>query len=183
MDAFISILMAVAVGAWVWAAGNHFQSEKLPPGAKLIGIVVLAGAVFMTYLIFARRQPVAVQGIGAILILASLGLFALAIRETRMRGLLVAFAEGLPEALVTTGPYRYVRHPFYSSYMLAWIGMTMATASLLAVPVLVAMCVLYWRAARDEEEKFASTPHATRYRDYFDRTGRFFPKLFSNQST
>lgn len=79
--------------------------------------------------------------------------------------------------LVTSGPYRFVRHPFYVSALLLIIGTTLLTTN--AVVGLAGMstfCLLALRCRCEEAmliERFGED-----YRDYMARTGRFFPRLW-----
>ena len=78
--------------------------------------------------------------------------------------------------LVTRGPYRWVRHPFYDSAAM-WvtgIGMLAANWFILATGVF-AIGVLVVRT-RIEEEKLLAR-FGDPYRAYVARTGRFLPKL------
>jgi protein-S-isoprenylcysteine O-methyltransferase Ste14 len=100
-------------------------------------------------------------------------------RASREGALHFAFDVENPVSLVTAGPYRYVRHPFYTSYLIFWTGLALGTWSLWAVPVLVLMAVLYTVAARGEEGKFANSPMAAEYAAYRTRTGMFWPRLRS----
>jgi len=79
-------------------------------------------------------------------------------------------------ALVTQGPFQFVRHPIY----LGQIVMLMGVAALLPTPISFAVlgihtvfCVI---KAADEEDHLR-TVLGDEYRDYLSRTGRFFPKL------
>jgi protein-S-isoprenylcysteine O-methyltransferase Ste14 len=87
-----------------------------------------------------------------------------------------AFIRVSPSSLTTAGPYRMVRHPIYSAYLLAWC----AGAAIVAQPLLllgvVYMGLFYTIAARREERWFLASPLASRYREYKQRTGMFFPK-------
>lgn len=79
-------------------------------------------------------------------------------------------------ALVTTGAYRYVRHPLYGSLLLlAWgiflKDVTAATATL----VVLATAALLATAGAEERENLARFGPA--YRDYMARTRRFIPFL------
>lgn len=77
--------------------------------------------------------------------------------------------------LVTTGPYRRVRHPFYVAAALAVAGVSLAAASWsLALAGGLVVILLVVRTAREEEllaERFGDE-----YCDYAGRTGRFFPR-------
>jgi protein-S-isoprenylcysteine O-methyltransferase Ste14 len=93
------------------------------------------------------------------------------------RPLTIAFADDVPMHVVRSGPYRVVRHPFYTSYMLAYLAGLIATASPLLIPVIVCMGTLYTRAASGEEAKFAASALRDEYAVYRHRTGRFTPRL------
>ncbi|OFW30345.1 MAG: hypothetical protein A3H97_19985 [Acidobacteria bacterium RIFCSPLOWO2_02_FULL_65_29] len=78
--------------------------------------------------------------------------------------------------LVTNGPYRFVRHPFYDSVGL-WIGACAVAASnwfVLAGGAAV-FTLLVLRTAAEEERLVARFGEA--YRTYMDQTGRFLPRL------
>jgi hypothetical protein len=78
--------------------------------------------------------------------------------------------------MVTTGPYAWVRHPFYTSVALAIVANSLATANwfvfttgCLAVTLLVMRC-------RTEEENLIER-FGDEYRAYARRTGRFVPRF------
>jgi protein-S-isoprenylcysteine O-methyltransferase Ste14 len=78
--------------------------------------------------------------------------------------------------MITTGPYRWVRHPFYSSAALAIVANSLATANwfvfttgCLAVTLLVIRC--------RTEEKNLIARFGDEYRAYARRTGRFVPRF------
>lgn len=77
--------------------------------------------------------------------------------------------------LVTTGPYRWVRHPFYGAGGILFVGVTLVTACWLpAVTGMAALALLVVRTTTEEEllaERFGDE-----YRGYASRTGRFFPR-------
>ncbi len=78
--------------------------------------------------------------------------------------------------LVTTGPYRWVRHPFYTSCALAFLANALATANwVIFVTSFLAFALMVVRTAKEEENLVARFGDA--YRDYMARTGRFFPRL------
>lgn len=78
--------------------------------------------------------------------------------------------------LVTRGPYRWVRHPFYVTAALLMASVTLLTANwLIGVNSLAVLSLLAIRTPKEEQllvERFGQD-----YRDYMARTGRFFPRL------
>jgi protein-S-isoprenylcysteine O-methyltransferase Ste14 len=80
--------------------------------------------------------------------------------------------------LVTSGPYRYVRHPVYASFTAIAAGTSLVFRSYLLVGVAVGWVAasMWWVAA---EEKLLASPQGfgDDYRDYTKRTGRFLPRL------
>ena len=79
--------------------------------------------------------------------------------------------------LVTSGPYRWVRHPLYTvgSSMFVAFGM-MADNWFIALLGNLAFIGMAIRTPKEEAnliEKFGDE-----YREYMKRTGRFFPKLY-----
>jgi protein-S-isoprenylcysteine O-methyltransferase Ste14 len=90
---------------------------------------------------------------------------------------LTAFSDDTPQFLLRHGPYRYVRHPFYASYLLFWVGTAVTTAGWLPWLVPFGMLLLYARAATGEEQKFARSDLAQAYETYRQNTGMFLPRL------
>jgi protein-S-isoprenylcysteine O-methyltransferase Ste14 len=78
--------------------------------------------------------------------------------------------------LVTTGPYRWVRHPFYVSFALGVLANSLVAANwFFLLCGTIAFLVLAVRT-RIEEAKLIER-FGDDYRDYMKRTGRFFPRL------
>ncbi len=78
--------------------------------------------------------------------------------------------------LVTTGPYQWVRHPFYVATALAAIAISLVTANwFLALTGGLAVALLVVRT-RTEEKKLIDR-FSDEYRAYMDRTGRFLPRM------
>jgi protein-S-isoprenylcysteine O-methyltransferase Ste14 len=78
--------------------------------------------------------------------------------------------------LVTHGPYRWIRNPFYDLLFLWGLSLSLLTANwLIALLGLSAFTMLVHRT-RIEEEKLIER-FGAEYRAYMARTGRFFPHL------
>jgi protein-S-isoprenylcysteine O-methyltransferase Ste14 len=77
--------------------------------------------------------------------------------------------------LVTHGPYRWVRHPFYDAVALAVAGNALAAANwFLGLTGVLTLALLVART-RIEEEKLVAR-FGDRYRDYMNEIGRFIPR-------
>ena len=78
--------------------------------------------------------------------------------------------------LVTTGPYRWVRHPLYSSAALAIVGNSLVAANwFIFVAGCLAFLLLVIRTRKEEQNLTAR--FGDDYRNYIQRTGRFVPRL------
>jgi protein-S-isoprenylcysteine O-methyltransferase Ste14 len=78
--------------------------------------------------------------------------------------------------LVTTGPYRWVRHPFYVCALLLVVAASLITANaffLITGGLVVLLLVFRTRI----EERNLVDRFGEDYRKYMERTGRFFPRL------
>jgi protein-S-isoprenylcysteine O-methyltransferase Ste14 len=76
--------------------------------------------------------------------------------------------------LVTRGPYRWVRHPFYDCAALLILGISLTAANwfmLFCGTLTLALLVIRTRT----EEANLVARFGDGYRDYMERTGRFFP--------
>ena len=107
----------------------------------------------------------------------SLYFFWWAVSANASRPLSCMYSTDAPQHLLTSGPYVHVRHPFYSSYMLAWMAASFATGSCLLWISALVMFWFYHGAACIEEDKFARSDLANEYAAYRETTGMFFPKL------
>ena len=79
--------------------------------------------------------------------------------------------------LVTRGPYRWVRHPFYLAAAVAFVANSLVTANwFLALTGGITFGLLVLRT-RIEEDKLIER-FGEDYKEYMKRTGRFLPRLF-----
>lgn len=80
--------------------------------------------------------------------------------------------------LMSSGPYRYVRHPVYGSFTAIAVGLSLVFRSYLlaGVAVVWVMATVWWVAA---EEALLASPEGLgdAYFSYTEGTGRFLPRL------
>jgi protein-S-isoprenylcysteine O-methyltransferase Ste14 len=119
---------------------------------------------------------VALQGVG--LGLWATGMIVL-VWAARILGRYIE-VDGVTEdhELVVSGPYRYVRHPVYSSFttITAGLGLVFRSYLLAAVAAVWLAAAMWWAVA---EETLLASPDGLgdAYRTYSERTGRFLPRL------
>jgi len=88
-----------------------------------------------------------------------------------------AFVPVAPASFTRSGPYRLIRHPIYSAYLLAWLAGAMVAGKAWLLVTVVWMWLIYNRAARQEEQSFLDSTFRPQYQEYRKGTGRFVPKL------
>ena len=125
------------------------------------------------------------QLISWILLFASLMPVGFGVHSLRTRGKPIEQREGddsllafeKTTSLVTTGIYKYVRHPLYSSLLfLAW-GIFFKFPSLVGF-ALIAVTTAFLFATAKADEKECIQFFGTQYAEYMKHTKMFIPKVF-----
>ncbi|MBY0494773.1 MAG: isoprenylcysteine carboxylmethyltransferase family protein [Cyanobacteria bacterium] len=177
----IHLLLAGAAAAAVtfFAVGLTLYFERSPRprwvitahySSMVLALLQVAGVFFLP----PRSDPFVAAGI--VMYTVAILLFLSAIEAARRTRLQRSFIDHpLPDRLITDGPYRWVRHPFGTGYLLgalaAPVGIDDLRMVLLALP-LVAMTVY---AAVREERVWLASGRGEDYRAYRRRTGMFVP--------
>jgi protein-S-isoprenylcysteine O-methyltransferase Ste14 len=82
-----------------------------------------------------------------------------------------------PKHIVTYGAYRWIRHPFYASFILALLGGFIFCPHWGTLYTLLhGIIVLNLTAAR-EEKRLSASEFGDEYQQYILRTGRFWPRF------
>ncbi|GLZ50023.1 hypothetical protein Acsp06_62080 [Actinomycetospora sp. NBRC 106375] len=170
MESFRPEVIADDVGA----PGNTTSVGELTR-AYFLSASVMAGSPVAT----TARLPAVSGPLGIAVQVAGVGLRVRAMRALGghySRGLRVA--EGQP--VVTSGPYRYVRHPGYLAAVLAWLGAALSTRN--AVPVAITLLAVgtAYRHRIDAEEALLVND-LPGYAEYAATTGRLVPLLSSRR--
>lgn len=82
-----------------------------------------------------------------------------------------------PEALVTTGPYRWMQHPIYSSYILLFCGYAMMLHSVGYVLLALVVCLVYYKSRVALEGDVLREAFGEQYEQYQQTTKLFVPGL------
>lgn len=163
--------------SFCWAMLRHFRSVgPMPHGMRLVGALsILIMGVFAWQV---SAMPLSAAWPAALaLMIGSLALFGWTVRTTRNADFALAFAGVQPRGILVTGPFRYVRHPFYTSYIIFWLAICIATTSSLCWLGSIVLLVCYVVAARQEERNISLGRFAAEYGHYASRTGMFLPRL------
>ena len=141
----------------------------------LLFVITFAYLVSPTLVQWSQIQlPTSVRGIGFFTGLYSTVLMYLTLSSLG-KNLTDTVVTRANATLVTDGPYRWVRHPFYVTTALVMISVTLLTANwLIGLLCLVVLAMLAIRTPKEERalvERFGQS-----YIDYMARTGRFVPR-------
>lgn len=189
-DLFRLMLLLLGAVFMPIAAYHRFRSftgEKLDRwqegvailfGLRLLGAAMFAGGIawmihppWMAW--SSMPLPVWLRWVGVALAAAAGTLFVWAVHHLG-RNLTDTVVTRREHTLVTTGPYRYVRHPFYVACWLGAPGSGLAMANWFFLVVGGVAIGLLMARTRIEEAKLIER-FGDLYRDYMKRVGRFVP--------
>jgi protein-S-isoprenylcysteine O-methyltransferase Ste14 len=173
----VNMAMRLSTIAFLLLLGASVALRARPTG-KARGIqpriTAFVGA-FLVYAIpfFPRRElSVPAEMVSTLLIL--LGSAAAVITLMRLGRSFSMMAEA--RRLVTSGPYRYVRHPLYLAEELAMVGLSMQFFSLSTAIVLAVQIAFQLRRMQNEETVL--TEILPEYAAYRQRTSRLLPGIY-----
>ncbi|MGD9055843.1 MAG: isoprenylcysteine carboxylmethyltransferase family protein [Desulfobacterales bacterium] len=84
--------------------------------------------------------------------------------------------EQRPARIISAGAFGYVRHPLYLGSILVYLGLTVSTASLFCLALLVVI-VLFYNYIAGYEEKLMEAKFGQAYIAYRENTGKWIPRL------
>lgn len=104
------------------------------------------------------------------------GFFILALAILQLRNSLTAFPTPKDNSsLITSGLYKWVRHPIYTGILLAVFGYSLYSTSYSRLGISFALMFLFFiKTAYEERQLKRKYPT---YTEYAEKTGWFFPKL------
>lgn len=121
-------------------------------------------------------MPIWLRWIGVIATCAGISLFR---RTHQILGLnwttILALSE--KHQLVTSGPYRYVRHPMYTAFFIIGFGFLFLSANWLIGAIYIGTLSLMYVVRISAEEKMMIDRFGDSYRQYMKTTGRLLPRL------
>ncbi len=79
--------------------------------------------------------------------------------------------------LIRTGFFRYVRNPYFDSYLVMFIGLFLIRPSWICLGLIVITMVTFHVMVL-QEERYLLQHHGAEYQRYQEITGRYCPKIF-----
>jgi protein-S-isoprenylcysteine O-methyltransferase Ste14 len=156
-------------GSFAWGLRGHFVGDKTPGAVHVINALSLAAIAVFLFAVWETDAPDWRRAAGFFLHLLAIVLFVWAILATRQSRPALAFAGKRPNHLFRRGPYTYIRHPFYTAYLLFWLGCVVATSSLVMVVLFVSLAAIYTLAALGEERNFLRSTMRDEYEAFRTR--------------
>jgi protein-S-isoprenylcysteine O-methyltransferase Ste14 len=150
--------------------GGKDYFTALVLGPLWVGQFIVAG-LDASRLHWGDTVQLALQIVGLVAVAAGLSVVVWAMAINRFFSSVIRIQRDRGHHVVTTGPYRFVRHPGYAAAFLVFVGGGLALGSWLAVLVGVLMCVPILRRTvredrtlRQELEGYAQYAEKVRYR-------------------
>jgi protein-S-isoprenylcysteine O-methyltransferase len=171
---------------WFWielvnnlVIGRHRAGGRRQDRGSVWGILIMIyaaiGLIFVTRGLGLGVLPHALQWVGLALVWAGM-----LVREWAILSLgraFTAMVEVNPgQELVTSGPYRRVRHPAYTGSMLTLAGFGLAAGSWVGALLAVVIAVAGYSYRVRVEERAMLEAFGEEYREYMRRSGRFLPR-------
>lgn len=195
-------ISAAAVGETVWVVGiiawyvirfpferrakrvrvvssrrSHIETAGL--AAALVGLAVIPGFYVATGIPKAADHPAHIWAVivGAAVFIAAMWVFRRTHKELG-RNWSITLEIREKHELISRGPYAFVRHPMYTSFMLMGLGQAFLLPNWFAgLAGLVGFAILFFLRV-DKEERMMLEIFGPQYRDYMDRTKRIIPYLY-----
>ena len=164
---------------WIGWFGVAFTAKRSTSRRMFLGPRGVAAIAVLILVRGLRGDSIAVHSlalgvVGAVVFASGLGLAVWA-RVFLGRNWGMPMTQRLEPELVTTGPYRTVRHPIYTGILLAMVGTALAT-SLIGLAVAAIVGGFFYYSARVEERNLTAT-FPVAYPAYRERTKMLIPFL------
>jgi protein-S-isoprenylcysteine O-methyltransferase Ste14 len=172
---------AITLIVFAVALQNFFvQPPVLTRGQRLFqDLSIVVGVAHGLALLVLNAAGDVWAGIGIGMYTVSLTLFLAAIEASRRVPMTRTFVyEPKCTTILTEGPYRFIRHPIYLSYSLAWGAAPVATHNVFLALTAIGMIGCYVASARVEERLLLSGLRGSEYAEWRRRTWRMIPFLY-----
>ena len=160
-------------------SNRRSRSDRTGLGAALLGMAIVPGLYVATGFPEAADYPSRIWtvALGTIVFAGALWLFRRS-HEELGRNWSITLEIRDQHRLVSGGPYAWVRHPMYTSFMLMALGQACLLSNWIAGPAgLAGFAVLFFLRV-DKEERMMTETFGPQYISYMERTKRLIPLLY-----
>lgn len=164
-----------------WAVFKVFDNQEVVMPKKMRLLSGLSSLFFIWQLLSLYKnypENFLILTLGVAMLSISFGLFWWAIPYAKNAKLSLAFTKASSKEILVEGPYHYVRHPFYTSYLLFWLGGVLVTQNYWLLISVTVMGWFYAKAINSEEKNLLNGDMGASYQNYMLKTGAVFPKFF-----
>jgi protein-S-isoprenylcysteine O-methyltransferase Ste14 len=158
---------------------RRVPSERVGLAAALLGLAIIPAFYVVTGIPQAADYPAHMWAVvvGAMIYCAAMWVFRRTHKELG-RNWSITLEIRQKHELVSGGPYAFVRHPMYSSFLLMGLGQAFLLSNwVIGLAGLVGFAILFFLRV-DKEERMMLEVFGPEYRAYMDRTKRIIPYLY-----
>jgi protein-S-isoprenylcysteine O-methyltransferase Ste14 len=172
---FRTVVQLRATGDTGWRLRSGGAAAATGSGALLVSLVLAVAAPLADLAGPARwsaldRPAVAAAGVTLMVAGSLLTVWAQLAMGPSWR---IGYDPSETTALVTRGPFRFVRNAIYTAMLVTMIGLALALPNVVSATLLAVSCVALEIQVRAVEEPYLLRTHPEEYAEYLARTGRF----------
>ncbi|HTW11565.1 MAG TPA: isoprenylcysteine carboxylmethyltransferase family protein [Solirubrobacteraceae bacterium] len=177
MHALRIALVVIWIAFWIYWLASATRAKQMRRGGRAVTSRLAVWMLLIVVLRVARPRSLdihnlAVGAIGMAIFLGGLALCVWARRNLGRNWGMPMSTNDDPE-LVTSGPYRRIRHPIYTGLILAFIGTALVTDLLVLIVAFFMGALFVYSAVVEERNMTAALPGE--YRAYRARTKMLIP--------
>jgi protein-S-isoprenylcysteine O-methyltransferase Ste14 len=168
----------IAFGAyWLVSAAGAKKGAGHRQGVQLRTVLAIAVVLLVRFVHVDGLEvhAIALAGVGAVIVASGLG-FAVWARIHLGRNWGMPMTTKAEPELITSGPYRFVRHPIYTGILTAVVGTALVTNLLVLVVALI--LAVYFRHSAGVEERNLTASFPAAYPAYRAQTKMLVPFVF-----
>jgi protein-S-isoprenylcysteine O-methyltransferase Ste14 len=183
-------IFSIATTRWLLDYNPGLIEERMgfKPGQKAWDkfFIIAVNVVFLAWLVLMpldavrfgwSRMPALLQAAGGVVLLCSFYIFFLTFRENPYLSAAIRIQKDRGQTVVSTGPYRFVRHPMYAGAFLYFLGTALVLGSWLGVLCVPAFVVMIAIRAIFEERMLSEQLEG--YKTYMAKVPfRFIPHIW-----
>lgn len=160
---------------------SHRRSriETIGLASALLGLAIVPGFYVATGMPQAADYPARAWAVavGVVLFAAAMWVFRRTHKELG-RNWSITLEIRDQHQLICSGPYAFVRHPMYTSFLLMGLGQAFLLSNwIVGLAGLIGFAILFFLRV-DKEERMMLEIFGAQYRAYMDRTKRIIPYLY-----